>query len=235
MRRLLVAIAVVAVLLLAADRLAAFLAGRGVAAAVQRSRQLPAAPDVSIEGLPFLTQAVQGRYRQVDVHLRDVPVQDGVGVEEIRARLVGVRLALGDALSGRVDQVPVDRADATARLPFAALDAVARQRVGAGADGVRFGPGSAPDRLSVSGVLPRRQLPFRAEARLDVRRGALAVSLVPGSVAGAPAAVRDRVAGLLDGLAFRVPPLPFGLRVTDVRVDPGGLLVSAAARDVVLS
>jgi hypothetical protein len=59
-RKLLTFIVVLGLLLVLADRVAWWVAERGVATAIQESENLPQRPGVSIGGFPFLTQAIEG-------------------------------------------------------------------------------------------------------------------------------------------------------------------------------
>lgn len=234
-RKLILLLVVLAVVLVVADRWAVRRAEREVARSLQRSEDLTRTPDVTIAGFPFLTQAVRGRYRQVDVTLRDVPGEQGVRVDRLETRLRGVRLPLREVTGGAVQQVPVDRADATAVVGFAALDAAVDAQVPSDRLTVDVGAGSTAERLSVRGRVRAPvvgSVDVSGEARLRVRDGALVVDVVPDSL-NVPGPVRQTVARLLD-LSFALPPLPFGFEPTSVAVGPGGITVTATATDVVL-
>ena len=234
MRALLTLIVVVALLLVAADRVAWYVAERGVATAIQQSEDLPQRPDVSINGVPFLTQAWRGRYRDVDVAFRDVPAADGVTVESLDAHLTGVHVPLRDVLNRSVERTPVDQAAATGRVTFAALDAASARQIPSSRLIVRYGPGSAPDRLSLTGTYTTRAgaIRLRGETRLTARNGSLVATLVPESL-NVPVVVRATVARLL-GVTYELPELPFGFQVRSVTVAEDGVTVSAAAENVVL-
>jgi hypothetical protein len=233
-RALLTLIVVVALLLVAADRVAWYVAERGVATAIQQSEDLPQRPDVSINGVPFLTQAFRGKYRDVEVGFRDVPAQEGVTVDSLDAHLTGVHVPLRDIVNRSVERTPVDRADATGRMTFAALDAATARQIPSNQLSVKYGPGTAPDRLSVTGTYTTRAgaLQLRGETRLEVQNGSLVVTVVPESL-NVPVVVRAAVARLL-GVTYQMPELPFGFRVRSVSVAEDGVSVSASAENVVL-
>ncbi len=237
MRRLLIVLTVLLVLLLGADRLGALLAGRVVAEQVRTSQDLTRTPDVTVGGFPFLTQVVAGRYEQVDVSLQSVPATAGLRLDGVDARLEGLRLSAGDALARRVDEVPVDRAEAVVRVGFDQLDAAvagaqARSALPAGLR-LRFGPGGAPDRVSVRLAGLPAGGPLEAEVSLQASGGRLSARLVRGSLDGLPAAIVPALDRAVRD-AVRLPPLPFGIRTTAVRVDPDGLVVTAVGRGVTL-
>jgi hypothetical protein len=233
-RALLTLIVVVALLLVAADRVAWYVAERGVATAIQESEDLPQRPDVSIHGVPFLTQAFRGVYRDVDVRFRDVPAAQGVTVESLDANLTGVHVPLRDIVNRAVERTPVDRATATGRVTFPALDAATARQLPSNTLTVKYGPGTAPDHLSVTGTYATRAgtVRLRGEARLQVRNGSLVVTPVPESL-NVPAVIRSTVARLL-GVTYQMPELPFGFKARSVTVDETGVTVSAAAENVVL-
>src|SRR6478609_1067168 len=63
---------------------------------------------VRVHGTPFLTQAIRGRYDQVEVTASDL--QLGVlGGTSMRAHLVNAYLPLRDLLGRRANELPVER------------------------------------------------------------------------------------------------------------------------------
>lgn len=217
-----------------ADRVAAAVAGRAVAQQLQREAGLAAPPDVAIGGVPFLTQALAGRYDRVAVTARDVPAGEVQGAPVRLARLTatlrGARVPLRSALSGTVTSVPVDRVDARVLLPY---DVLARSAAGG-----RVTVSAAGERLRVSGTVRvlGQDLEGAALSRLRVDGDVLVVSAESFDVGGDLA---DRLAtrALRDRLDLRVDlgGLPYGLQVDGVRVRPDGIAVTAASRGAVLS
>lgn len=132
MRRLIILVVVLSGLAVGADRLAVVAAQRVVAERVQADAHLAARPDVTIGGFPFLTQAFGGRYDEVTVVAHDVKAGDVV-ISEVRTRLRGVHVSLGDVLSQSVSSVPVDRADARLRVGYDALRVDVAQQLGGAA------------------------------------------------------------------------------------------------------
>src|SRR3954471_11627595 len=121
MRRALLGVAVLLVLLVVGDRVAATVAAHVMASRVQQSQGLPTRPSVSIGGFPFLTQALFGDYahvRAVVSHLR----RGGLDVTRIDADLDGVAVPFGDVVAGTVDRVPVDSLRVRAKVDYASLD-----------------------------------------------------------------------------------------------------------------
>ena len=112
MRKFLIALIVLAALLLAADFGARAYAESRTADAVQAQLSLTAAPDVSIEGFPFLYHAVRGEYPQVIMTSSNI---DNGPLPGIRAVLTlsQVTLPLRDAVSGDTSQLAAQSKDST--------------------------------------------------------------------------------------------------------------------------
>lgn len=234
MRKLLTFLVVVGLLLLLVDRVAWWVAERGVAATIQESENLPERPDVSIGGFPFLTQAIDGVYEEVDVTFRDVPAPSGVTVDQLDAHLRGVHVPLEAILNQAVESAPVDRAVATGRVGFDDLNTATERQIRSDELTVTYGPAAGTDRLLFTGTYqgPIGNLQLRGEAKLEVQDGSLVVTVLPDSL-NVPTLVRDVVARLLD-VSYQVPDLPFGFQVRSVTVGPDGVEVTATAQDVVL-
>jgi hypothetical protein len=228
MRRLLIVLVVLAALLVAADRVGVVVAQNRLASEIEQQLDLDRKPDVSIRGIPFLTQAISGKYKDIRVQLPDVDAGDVQNVA-IDARLQGTHVSLSDALGGKVDKIPVDRISGTLLIPY---DQLAKASGISGLTVTRQG-----DSLRLTGSVQVLGRPIKAEAvgRVEVNDGQIAINAEEAKVAGIPVpqAVLDEAARLL---SFRVQPrnLPLNLRITAVRLADSGLLVDAVSDDVVL-
>ncbi len=222
------------VLLVVADRAGVVVAERVLADELQRSGGFTSRPDVEVRGVPFLTQALAGRYERIDVVARDVPAGDVAGtplrLSRLTATLHGARVPLGDALSGAVTTVPVDRVDARALLPF---DVVQRRT-----DVGDLTVAPEGDRLRLRGTVEvlGQEVSGSALSRLAVDDGSVVVTAESVEVGNDVA--DDLLGRALDGrFDVRVPlrGLPYGLQVDAVTVQPDGLAVRAGATGTVLS
>ena len=228
MRRLLIVLVVLAALLVAADRIGVVVAQNRLASELQQQLDLDAKPDVSIRGIPFLTQAIRGTYKDIRMQLPDVDAGD-VQDLSVNARLQGAHVSLSDALGGNVDRIPVDQISGTLLIPY---DQLARASGISGLTITREG-----DSLRLTGSVQVLGRPVKAEAvgRVEVNDGRIAINAEQAKVAGipVPTAVLDEAARLL---SFRVQPqnLPLNLRITAVHLTDTGLLVDAVSDDVVL-
>lgn len=229
MRRLLGVLLVLLVLAAIGDRAAAAFAANAIARELQSAAALPEPPEVSVGGLPFLTQALRGRYDRLELRAERVPAGE-VTFAELTATLTGVRIPLGDILGDTVDAVPVDLVQGRGVLSYADLSRRSGNR------GLRVTP--AGDRLRVVGEVSvaGRRLSAAAVSTLTLEGSDLVVtaqSIDVGNEA-ADAVLTRALRGRLD---LRVPlaRLPYGLQITDVAVEPGGVTFQAVARDAVLS
>ena len=228
MRRLLVVLVVLLALLAVADRVAVFVAQSVLASQVKTQLELDQTPDVSIRGIPFLTQAVGGRYDDVRVTLPDV---DAGALQNIAvdARLQGVHVPLSDVVKRQIDQVPVDRISGTLDVRYAEL---ARASGISGLTITRDG-----DSLKLAGSVQvlGRQLRASAVGRVEVRGNDIQINAEQAEVAGVPVpqVALDAAARLL---SFKVSPtnLPLSLQITSVDIGDDALFVSAVSDDVVL-
>ncbi|MEV7414662.1 DUF2993 domain-containing protein [Streptomyces sp. NPDC089919] len=140
LRITLIVCAVLAGLLLAADRLAAGYAEDRLADRVGFSEGTPASTDVDIKGFPFLTQLLDHRLDEVDAKLAGVEATAGgrrVLITELTAAFHDVKLK--DGYSGGT----AARADGRVFLSYADLTAVAQ-------DGVTVAYGGAPGKVKVT-------------------------------------------------------------------------------------
>jgi hypothetical protein len=228
MRRLLIVLVVLAAVLVVADRVGVVVAQNALAGQIQQQIDLDREPDVSIRGVPFLTQAVGGTYKDTRVELPDVDAGDVQDVA-VAARLQGAHVSLSDAVRGNVDRIPVDRISGTLSIPY---DQLARaSRIPA----LRITRDGDSLRLSGSVRVLGRTVDAEAVGRVEVDGGRIAINAEQAEVAGIPVpqAVLDEAARLL---SFRMQPrdLPLDLRITAVRLADSGLLVDAVSDDVVL-
>ena len=204
---------------IAEDRVAEQLADRG---------QLVGTPDVEITGFPFLTQAVSGRYSDVRIHLTAEELGQPAGTRA-DVSLQGVHVPLSDALSGSVQQIPVDRVDGTATLSYALL----ADQLGGDTTLARSGDG-----IQLTKSVEVLGFDFTVTAAgtvtLDGQDVVIDVHDASAGAVDVPDYVLDTADELLD-FRYRVPALPFGLELTSVQPAAGGVDVRVQAQDTVLS
>ena len=227
MRALLVVLALLLGLAAVADRIAVGVAEDRVAEAVADRGDLAGTPEVSIEGWPFLTQAVGGQYEDVRIRLTAGDLGEPAGTSA-DVRLRGVHLPLSDVLDGSVTQIPVDRIDGTVTLSYALLS---REL---GTD-TTLAPEDDGLRLTTTVEVLGYEVPLAAVGRVRLDGQDLVVDVDRAEVAGVdlPGFVVDAATDALD---LRYPiDLPFGLELTSVTAQDDGVHVTGGAVDTVLS
>ena len=228
MKALLVVVLVLLGLAVVADRAAVSVAEGQVATRLAEKGNLHGAPSVHIGGFPFLTQAVEGTYDDVDISLTADELGQPAGTSA-DVHLHGVQVPLSSVLSASVSSVPVDSIDGTATLSYTLL----AERIGPGTTLRREG-----DQLRITRTveLLGQQVQLTAAGQVTLEGNQLVVDVQNASAAGVslPGSVVSRASSMLD-LRYPVPRLPFGLRLTGVTPVDDGVRVTVESRRTVLS
>lgn len=243
-RRVLIVLLVLLVLLAAglvvADRFAASYAEQTIGDRVseQLTRQQAHAnePDVSVEGVPFLTQVVKGNYQEIKILLDNFSAPAGnnqtikMAQLDIRAKDVDAPL---DTLRSGTGEITAGTVTGTGAITYADLAGLIGQ------DGLTVSEkdgklvGAAPvqalgQTFNVSGT-----------ATLEVKDGVVQVRFADVTAAGLPdiPLVRNLVDNYVKQLSYNldVPALPLNLKVQKVEPRPEGLVVTAGANNVPLN
>ena len=188
-------------------------------------------PDVSIRGIPFLTQALGGKYDDIEVSGNQLRLDRVSGVD-FDAHMHGVHVPFSKALSRNVTSLPIDRVDASVGIPYREAARLT------GIQGLTLSPGAGGAlHVSVAVSVPGTSGTVAASANATVRVSGNRLSYKVGqiSVAGVqlPAAVTSAVESQMDG-AFTLPSLPYRLEVTGVTASSSGVQVSAHADHIVV-
>lgn len=224
---LLVLLFVLIVGLIAADRVGVAVAQDQIAKQVAAQNDLPRKPDVKIHGIPFLTQAIGGDYKKIDVGIGEL-TQQGVTLEDVKVELTDVKAPLRDVLNGDASNVVAGTATASAIVPY---DAV-RRRAPSAVKSISANGSDLQVRGNLSILGFGRDVTLVAAVRATGR--GIAVSPQTVRTGGGPTVP---LALLRDRFTFTVPikDLPLGSRISKVEVTPEGLRIAATADDVELS
>jgi hypothetical protein len=226
-KALLVVLALLLGLAVVADRVAVGFAEDRVARQLAEKGNLHGTAEVDIAGFPFLTQALRGRYDDVRISLTAAELGQPEGTRA-EVDLHGVHAPLSDVLSGSVTSVPVDRIDGTATLSYALLSA----QLGGDTTLRREGDGL---RITKTVEAAGLTLPLTAVGTVSLDGDEVVIDVARASGAGVdvPGFLVAQASGLLD-LRYKIPPLPFGLRVTSVTAGDEGVDVTVEATGTVL-
>lgn len=243
-RRLLITLLVLLVLIAAAlfavDRFGAAYAERTIGDRVvqQLTDQQATAeqPEVTIAGVPFLTQVLAGKYQEIRIRLTDFSGPAGNGrtikmplldirAADVRAPLQTLRTGNGDIVAGTVTGAgTVSYANIVELVDHDGLKLSER-------DGKLIG--AAP--IEALG----QTFNASATAKLTVKDGVVSVTFADVTAEGLPDVplVRTLIDNYTKQLGFdlKVPALPLGLKVQRVEPTPEGLVVTAGGSNVPLN
>jgi hypothetical protein len=213
-----------------ADRIGASLAERKASDFVSQPFGHPA--HVRVHGTPFLTQALRGRYSDVEVSGGGLQIGEIAGAT-LDAHLYNVALPLRELLGGRTTALPCERVAGQIVLPYGEIARVSRTP-GISltyVNGRRTATAAVPvpgvgQLARVSGEAVLRIMPGGA-VWLRVRRIAVAGISLPSLL------TKQLIPSL--SVPIVLPALPYGLVLDELVPGETGLLVRASAVDVVFA
>lgn len=223
MRKLVVSLIVLAVLLAVVDRVAVAGAEREIARQIESAYDLAERPSVEIEGFPFITQAVSGRYEEISVGIGPI-TREGIQLSSIDATLSGVTAPLADLIqNASKTRIRAEHVTGTVVISRKTLSALAPHGIKVKGDG--------GDALKVSGDVNvlGRTVPVTASLKIEVVPGAVRLTPADVKVAGGLS-----VPNVAKHIGFTVPvkDLPLNLKITKVKSTPQGLAIQGEATDV---
>jgi hypothetical protein len=214
--------------LVLSDKVIASLAERKASEYLEAPLGVPAV--VRLHGTPFLTQALRGRYTEIEVS--SVGLQLGeVSGASLSAKLYNAYLPLSDLIGRRARELPCEEVEGQVVLPYSELARLAK------VPGLDFtfenGRLIASASLPVPGISQLARVSGRAE--LTVSGGGGVWLRVRGlAVAGItlPGLVINQLLPALN-VPIPLPPLPYGLQLDGLRPTAEGLEVAGSAHAVV--
>ncbi|GGO87291.1 LmeA family phospholipid-binding protein [Wenjunlia tyrosinilytica] len=232
LRPLLIALVVLGVLFVAADRIAVAVAESEAADHFRQAQPVEGDPEISIDGFPFLTQLLGGKLDEVHASARGMRAQDqgtSVRIDRFKADLHDVKFSNGfttataETLTGTV---LITYADLTAAAP----DGVT---VSYGGSGSEPGTGEVKviGRLSLLGRTWQKSV--TSEVRLvDGGTVKLRARSIPGAdqIPGLEGLVRERI-----DFSKKITGLPSGIELQKLEAGPDGVTIKLAGKGVSLS
>ncbi|MGH3310478.1 MAG: LmeA family phospholipid-binding protein [Streptomyces sp.] len=231
LRKGLIVLFVLAVLFIAADRVALLVAEGEAAERIKKAEGVSSTADTSIDikGFPFLTQVAAKELEQVDAELSGMTTKAGdeqLTVTRVDARLRHVRL------SGNYSSAVADQATGTALISYDDLTKAAQ-------DGVRVSWGGKDERgkgrvkVSASITLLGQTFKRSVTSSVSVSGGdtvKLRADKVPG---GSIPGLEDTIRGKID-FTREISGLPAGLELEKVVATKKGVELSVRGRGVEL-
>jgi hypothetical protein len=238
---LLVLLIILAAILAVVDRIGASYAERvisdRVAEQVADQDAQSAKPDVTVEGVPFLTQVVAGKYQEIKILLRDFSGPAGNGktikmpVLDVRAK--DVRAPLDTLRSGQGDIIATTVTGA-GTIDYATLAQLS------GEDGVKLAEKDGKLAVTAPLTVLNQKVTINGTANIEVASGnVVRVRFEQVTAEGLPnvplvdTALNNYARSL--SVDLKVPALPLKLKVEKVQPTPAGLVVTAGAKEVPLN
>jgi LmeA-like phospholipid-binding len=243
-RRLLITFLVLVVIIGGAlavlDRLGASYAERvlsdRVAQQVANQKATSEKPDVTIEGVPFLTQVLKGRYQEIKIELRDFsgPVADGKTIRmpllDIRAK--DVRAPLETLRTGR-GNITATTVTGTGTVDYATVEQLVDKQ------GLKLAEKDGKLAVTAPLILLGQQVTVNGTADIAVANNVVSLRFEQVTAQGVPNV--PIVQNLLNNYAkqisidLRLPQLPLKLVLQKVEPTAAGLVVTAGASQVPLN
>ena len=256
MRKLVIAVLVVVGLAVAADFGAAAVAEYKVAQQLRARLELPADPSVRINGVPFLTQALAGRYSAIDIRATGLPA-DPLRDVAVEATLYDVDAPLSEVISGTLQSVQAARVDGRVRVKDSDLgraigiedlriqrpsDQEIRELLPSGTQSTGNATPSnrAPIRMMATTDLAGQRTEIVGIGIIEFTGGLVQITVIDVRLArddvGAVGLPREIRQLLRKTLSTDVKPgtLPFAVTPTGVSVETGSLVVAGTARNVTI-
>lgn len=221
-----VVLVVVLLVLAVLDQVGRVVDERQVAERIQTSQGLSSRPSVSLSGWPFSSQAIRGRYAGGTLVARGI-TKGKLHIDRLSIKLDDVHEPLGRLVHRDLSTATAQTVTATAHLAFADLASAS------GVDGLELSGNSGRLGVTRAVTLFGQSADLTATARLVVLGGKLSAEnviakagpvTIPQSIA--EAAVTEALTELEPGA------LPYGLRLSTVRVTSTGVDLTAQAHGV---
>ena len=209
-------------LIIAADRVGLWVAQDQIAKNVASQYGLDHKPEVKIKGFPFLTQALNGRYGEIDVNVGDV-TQLGVHLTNTVVTLKGVKAPLSDAVHGDASKMVADTATSVATVSYADVDKQAPRGLKVSAKGKD---------LQVRGPVTVLGLSRTVTATVTVRPSGRSVRVLPQTVDAGGTTIPVTLVQQAFSFTMPVKGLPLNTRISDVQIGQDGLRVTTTGEHV---
>ncbi|WP_072806801.1 LmeA family phospholipid-binding protein [Rhodococcoides yunnanense] len=252
MRKLIIGLVSLLALALVVDFGVAAYSEYRVSRAIREGGDLPSDPQVTIHGFPFLTQAVDGKYQNVEIRAQDVP-NEYVRATTIEANLRGVSIPLSELADGSVHTVPVDDLDGRVRIEATDLGrflGIVDLQVSAPpadkSDGTGGSGGSGMTTnggVVLTGTVPVGPIETSVSVQADLILEGDSVKIVAsdfyfGPEGSADFTIPDFAKSAVLGLFTKTidrQTLPFGILPTDVYAEGSQIVIEGSASNVTIS
>lgn len=230
-------VVVLAGLLVLTDRIAASIAEDKVAGLIatearNQDIELKGDPDVDVTGFPFLTQVLGGKYSQIDIGFKDLTAS-GASVQRLDVHASDVDAPLSQVMKGQ-GPITAGKMSAEARLDYKTVT----ELMGESASNLRVTGENGKLKISATLEAAGFTVELTGTGSVKIAQDSVSVTVDEMRPTGgnAPPGVDSLVAGFAQRLnkTIPMPPLPYSLTLSDVKVEADAIVVSAHAEGVQL-
>jgi hypothetical protein len=223
-----------------ADRVGASYAEREisdrVAQQVADQKATSEKPDVKIEGVPFLTQVLRGKYQEIKIELKNFSGPSGDGgtirmpVLDVRAQDVRAPL---DTLRDGTGKIVATKVTGVGTVDYATLSSLVNRQ------GVKLGEKNGKLAVTAPVTALGKTVTVNGVADLSVKDNVVSLRFQQVSAPSLPQVpfVQNLLNNYAKGISvnIKLPALPLKLVVSKVQPTPAGLVVTAEADEVQLN
>ncbi|WNV91146.1 DUF2993 domain-containing protein [Umezawaea sp. Da 62-37] len=245
-RKWIIALLVLVALLVGADFALAAAGEYQVAQKMRAKLGLAEDPSVRINGFPFITQALGGDYKDIEISATGVPVRDQLRDLEIQANLLHTRIELSNLLAGNTKGAKIDRVQGRVKIKANDLNRLVNQVTpftdmaiepdtrAEGSEEQAPPRTSAAVKLSGNTTLASRKISLTAYGTVTLVGGQ--VELAVNELKIDDLSLEPFIAHLKQALSIKIDPgvLPFTVTPTAVQVESGAFTVEGTVDDIPL-
>lgn len=242
LRVLLIVVVILGVLFAVVDRVAVHFAQGEVADKLRTTEGLASAPDVSINGFPFLTQVAGGELDDVEIGIKDYDASTGTGagaekirIDDLKAHMKGVEF------SGDYSSATAATATGTATIAYDELLKAAKSeptRVAPGATAQVVGlsdGGNGKIKVEIDGTFLGVELPHPVSVLSTVTVKGDTVRVRADGLPELGVDLAENAVRSITDFQQAIEELPGGVRLDKVRATSDGVEISVKGSNVKLA
>ncbi|MEO6088735.1 MAG: DUF2993 domain-containing protein [Umezawaea sp.] len=246
-RKWIIALLVLVALFVGADFALAAAGEYQVAQKMRTKLQLTEDPSVRINGFPFITQALSGDYRDIEISATGVPVKDQLRDLEVQANLLHTRIELSNLLAGNTKGAKIDRVQGRVKIkandlnrlvnqvtPFTDMAIEPDTRAGKPDEATAANRTTAAVKLTGNTTLASRKIALTAYGTVTLVGGQVELGINELKIDDV--SLEPFIAQLKQALSIKIDPgaLPFTVTPTAVQVESGAFTVEGTVDNIPL-
>jgi hypothetical protein len=248
-RKWIIALLVLVALFVGADFALAAAGEYQVAQKMRTELKLTEDPSVRINGFPFITQALSGDYRDIEISAVGVPVKDQLRDLEVQANLLHTRIELSNLLAGNTKGAKIDQVQGRVKIkandlnrlvnqvtPFTDMAIEPDTRAGAPDEAAAAAAPRTKAAVKLTGTttLASRKIALTAYGTVTLVGGQVELGINELKIDDV--SLEPFIAQLKEALSVKIDPgvLPFTVTPTAVQVESGAFTVEGTVDNIPL-